>query len=114
MAERFHFEEGLSTNGGPSAAKHKPQPNTAIVEVLDKAGRILAMDVFGVSEPAGRDGWNPFSNCTPTFVKVGLTGLAHQELECLLSDAPLELPQHLLDKSKIGGHRAKVWWSCEA
>ena len=114
MADRFHFREGLSTNGGPAAAKHKPQPNTAIVEVLDKAGRILAMDVFGTPEPAGRDGWKPSPDCSSTFVIVGLTSQAHQEFECLLSDAPIELPQHLLDKSSIGGHRAKVWWSCEA
>ncbi len=112
MAEKFAFAENITAVGAYRVAKHKPQPNTAIVEVLDLAGRVLCMDVFAATEaaPQGSVSLKPI---IATLVRPGDTNICHQEFECSIDESPLQLPQHLLDKRLLGGARVRIWWSCE-
>jgi hypothetical protein len=60
-AERFQFKEGLQATrggGGSRIGKYSPKAGCAVVEILDSAGRLLALDVFGVPEPAPNGPWH--------------------------------------------------------
>ncbi len=99
----------IRPTSGARAAKHSPAAGTAVVEILDKAGLILALDVIDV-EPAPNGAWYVSPGNPATLVRTGYR--SHQEYSFSLdADHPLELPQHLLNKK--GAHSTKVWHSCE-
>lgn len=98
----------IRPTSGASAAKHSPAAGTAVIEILDKEGLILALDVVDV-EPAPNGAWH-VAGSPATLVRTGYR--THQEYSfCLSADHPLDLPQHLLNKK--GAVCARVWHSCQ-
>lgn len=110
FSENLSLSENLDVSGVPEAAARKPKPGTRIVEVYDVEGELVA----AISErvpPVQKGAWKP-NGVPATYVIVGDTGLAHQELE-------FSLPQHspILTLPEIASHpdaaRVRVYWSCE-
>lgn len=121
-AERFNFRENLATSAGDTAAvaKHRPQAQTVYVEVLTDSGQVVASDTIELGRdqiaPKGPRMLGEKNEVECTYVVIGETGLAQQEFTVPLGQVaglPFVIPANLTNKSRVGGTKLRIWWSCE-